>query len=248
MESDNDFNPSLPGPNRRRSTAESAGASPNAAPTKRATKPKHFIRVTDEPVASLRDQYYTQPQHGPSSSPYRIRGAIWQKPPKPAEVAPVTSIASVAGQPDRQNGAPQAQAVKPANGAARPAAWNISPDVSPETGRHAPPSIMPSQADIDLAQDLEDLPSDAFASSSASPTKFSDFDVEEVINISSQTPISPAKRLAAPQNGLRQLTLFGDPAQSMSEASQQNKKANWPMTNKEAVSYTHLTLPTKRIV
>jgi ATP-dependent DNA helicase MPH1 len=104
---------------------------------------------------------------------------------------------------------------------------------------HAPidvETIATSQVDFNAAHEFEDLPSDAFASSTPSPTKVSDDDFGDVINISSQpegVAGAAVRRLAAPQNGLRQLTLFGDPAQGMSEASQRNKKSNWPMADKE---------------
>jgi len=91
--------------------------------------------------------------------------------------------------------------------------------------------MAPSQVDYDFAQEFDDLPSDAFASSS-SPSRSPDRGFSGVIEISSQPAVSPVRRLAAPQNGLRQLTLFGDPAQGMTEASQQNKKSNWPAADK----------------
>lgn len=215
--------------------------SPGANPVKRAVKPKHLVRITDEPVASLRDRYYTQPQRL-SSSPYRIRGAIWQKPqaPKPVEPAhEVESYGITAEEVNSQAPGGASNTFKNTAGAGISRVAGPLPTRGNVFGKQSRPAIENTktiqafQNDFDAVQDLEDLPSDAFASSTPSPSKFPDHDFDDVINIYSQPGASPAKRLAAPQNGLRQLTLFGDPAQGMTEASQQNKRSNWPMADKE---------------
>ena len=85
---------------------------------------------------------------------------------------------------------------------------------------------------IDIAQELADLPSDAFASSSSSPQKPPESDV---ICISSQSYPTTATgmRLAAPLNGLRQKTLFGDTVERLGPQSQAAKRHNWPLAKKD---------------
>ena len=82
-----------------------------------------------------------------------------------------------------------------------------------------------------MTQELADLPSDAFSSSSPekSPAK-------GVIELSSQleSGAGPPQRLRGPQTGLKQLTIFGQPATQGITASQAAKKRHaWPLANKE---------------
>ncbi|KAK4984538.1 3'-5' DNA helicase [Elasticomyces elasticus] len=88
---------------------------------------------------------------------------------------------------------------------------------------------------VHIEDELADLPSDAFASSSSSPTRSPDRGLH-----SSQPTATQIQRhnLTAPQNGLRQTTLFGGTVQNLSTASQANKKHNWPLVNKDE-SPTH---------
>lgn len=84
-----------------------------------------------------------------------------------------------------------------------------------------------------VENDLADLPSDAFASSSGSSPEKPRVAPKNVVLISSQT--SPAQRrvLAAPQHGLRQTTLFGRPAENVTESSQANKRLNFSVTQRD---------------
>lgn len=105
-----------------------------------------------------------------------------------------------------------------------------------------PRSLLPSNT-FDLQQELADVPSDAFVSSSSSPQKSPQRLSKNFICISSQS--GPSKdqanclqerpNLAAPQNGLRQMNLFGAVAQHQTTGStQQGQKVhNWPLTRKD---------------
>ncbi|KAJ9625871.1 3'-5' DNA helicase [Taxawa tesnikishii (nom. ined.)] len=82
---------------------------------------------------------------------------------------------------------------------------------------------------LDLSNELADLPSDAFdssQSSSISPTK----SPQEAIHVSSQDVAVHTRKpnLVAPQNGLRQTTLFGGTVQKLGPTSQAKKHA-WPL-------------------
>jgi ATP-dependent DNA helicase MPH1 len=122
----------------------------------------------------------------PDSSPYRIRGPIYRKPrpepPKPPN-APIFNAAA-------RNAAPQTKAAQ-----SRPPARRIS-----------------STRDDGIAQELEDLPSDAFSSPSLPPESLSSS--------------LPRQRLVA-QVGFRQTTLFGGRAPDGVPASQINKRHNF---------------------
>ncbi|KAI9668822.1 MAG: 3'-5' DNA helicase [Alyxoria varia] len=100
-----------------------------------------------------------------------------------------------------------------------------------------PPTISqpaaPIPATMDIDEELADLPSDAFASSSSSPRKSPERQPNEVVWISSQADLSKQTNVAAPQQGLRQMNLFGSLAQDTSTASQANKRANWPGARKD---------------
>ena len=123
----------------------------------------------------------------PDSSPYRIRGPIYKKPrpelPEPPK-APISSAASRV--------TPQPKALQ-----SKPPARRIS-GLSHDDG---------------IAQELDDLPSDAF--SSPSPPHGS---------LSSSLP---PQRLVASQTGFRQTTLFGGRAPAELPASQVNKRHNF---------------------
>ncbi|EME79288.1 uncharacterized protein MYCFIDRAFT_142855, partial [Pseudocercospora fijiensis CIRAD86] len=100
---------------------------------------------------------------------------------------------------------------------------------------------------FDATQDLADLPEDAFSSSSPekSPRK------DHVIEISSQITQSQAVRapgLRAPQNGLKQMTIFGQPATQDLSASQAAKKRHaWPLANRDEPP-THHKLDEKAMI
>ncbi|KAF2230766.1 P-loop containing nucleoside triphosphate hydrolase protein, partial [Viridothelium virens] len=215
--------------------------------SKKAKKSIHVPKQT----AELRESYFTQPP--PSSDPWTIRGPIWQ------------SKAQFAAQRDKgytaSNGNGILSSHKIENGDCiqrRPARDSHSFDGSvakPEANskREEPKAPEPvekalAQSElpvIDIAQELADLPSDAFASSSSSPQKPPE---NNVIYVSSQTnsTIATSMRLAAPLNGLRQKTLFGDTVQQMGPQSQATKRHNWPVARKDE-PHTHHKLDSEAL-
>ncbi len=115
----------------------------------------------------------------------------------------------------------------------------VSPSRTVNSGGDEARSFHGSQSgatkiDFDIAQELADLPSDAFASSSSSPPKSPDKAGGDIVWVSSQPTCSPTRvsNLVGPQSGLKQMTLFGDAAQRLGSASQANKRHNWPLANK----------------
>jgi ATP-dependent DNA helicase MPH1 len=82
----------------------------------------------------------------------------------------------------------------------------------------------------DATQELADLPSDAFSSSSESPQR----QLGKAILVTTQpsTALMNPPRVAAPMTGLRQTTLFGRDG-APAPPSQANKRHNWPLATKE---------------
>jgi ERCC4-related helicase len=165
---------------------------PSPTKTTAAQKRKDRIHIPTTKL-DMTDVFFTQPpqEHSP---PWKTRGAIWAKPatsigvhktsPSTNQVVPSASR-SMAG---RQSVPSQLKA---------PAfASRGEPDSPMELG--ASPTLPAATVTYDFTDDLADLPSDAFASSSSSPQKQS----------GGITPES-RKRVVAPQVGLRQTTLFG---------------------------------------
>ncbi|KAI9700495.1 MAG: 3'-5' DNA helicase [Bogoriella megaspora] len=185
----------------------------------------------------LNDVFYTQPPP-PDSSPYRIRGPIWQKKPRPLSplarnsVIPSDKIESEDDEIIRNAAIAVAQ---------RPHSRPISAqsEVQDSGVARPPPPVQlaglanPTAA-INIAQEMADIPSDAFASSSSSssPVKLQD---DKVVFISSQPTVGlvSGPQLAAPMNGLRQKTLFGDNVDNLGTQSQNTKRHNWPIAKKD---------------
>ncbi|KAG0650583.1 ATP-dependent DNA helicase MPH1 [Hyphodiscus hymeniophilus] len=122
----------------------------------------------------------------PDSSPYRIRGPIYRKPRPESPKPPLAPLSTAA---------------------ARPAPTN-----APQFKRTPPRRISGLSHDDSIAQELKDLPSDAFSSPSPPPQSFSSL---------------PRQRLVAAQTELRQTTLFGGRAPDEVPASQVNKRHNF---------------------
>ncbi|KAL1603719.1 3'-5' DNA helicase [Paraconiothyrium brasiliense] len=140
----------------------------------------------------LADVYLTQPPRE-ASPPWMPRGAIWQK--------PATSIGvhkPVAFDTMKTIILPRRHSIvsRPASQASRcsESASPTRPVVSPK-----PPAVKGALMQYDATEELADLPSDAFASSSSSPQKHDD-----VVLVSERRT-----RVVAPQIGLKQTTLFG---------------------------------------
>ncbi|KAI8939926.1 hypothetical protein NX059_003654 [Plenodomus lindquistii] len=165
----------------------------------------------------MTDMFYTQPpqEHSP---PWKPRGAIWAKSKatigvhKPSELAKWTGLdaTKTMSLPGRNSVSSRPPPQAP-----------LSPDVSDSPLQIGETDGLPlSDANItyDFTRELEDLPSDAFASSSSSPQK--------------QTSVR--KAVVAPQVGLRQTTLFGRAGVNGEvQPSQVNKRYNFVQDQKQ---------------
>jgi len=206
---------------------------------------------------------FTQTQANLDEDPAAIRGAVWKKPrpPPPLFNAPTNvaarpisnagfSTTSAAKQPRLggsldafvQRSAHQPKSVESDETMAlRLQAEEDARDTRIQAASKARQPIARQMSEVvDFTQDLEDLPSDAFSSSAGerSPSK-------EVIEISSQFGNSqrPASGgLRGPQTGLKQMTMFGQPAtQAMSTSQAATKKHAWPLqAREEAVTHHKL--------
>lgn len=87
------------------------------------------------------------------------------------------------------------------------------------------------------ADELADLPSDAFDSEPSSPVKQSDDIVRTSIQRSNNR--SNKSSVVAPQNGLVQTTLFGGKASLQNPATGANKKHNWPLATQPETATHH---------
>ena len=143
-------------------------------------------------VQDLTDVFLTQPPRE-ASPPWMPRGAIWQKPANIIGVHKPVAFDAMKTMmlPSRQSIAsrPVSQASKHTESA--------SPTRPVESSEL--PATNGASMQFDATQELADLPSDAFASSSSSPQK-----QDDVVLISERRT-----KVVAPQNGLRQTTLFG---------------------------------------
>jgi ERCC4-related helicase len=235
--------PSLPGSWSRSASPESRGVSHNersAARSRSAQSNKHEAggpKEDDEspvketmalkrknrihvPTTTLdmTDLFFTQPPQE-NSPPWKPRGAIWAKqipigvhrPSEPAKWTGLDAMKTMA-LPGRQSIAsrPKRQAPPSPDRSALPMEIDDAPELPPVIG---------GVVSYDFTEDLADLPSDAFASSSSSPQKQND---------------DGKKRVVAPQAGLRQTTLFG--RQGVDGAvppSQVNKRYNFIVDQKQ---------------
>lgn len=206
----------------------------------------------------LPDMIFTQTQANLDEDPAAIRGAVWKKPRPPppplfnapgavnARQAPNTGPQNVPVAKPRLGGSLDAFVQRSA-APSRPKPVESDAAMAmrlqaEENALNCPskshqPFVNESQALVDFTQDLEDLPSDAFSSSSFETNK-------EVIEISSQVGTSqrPNGGLRAPQTGLKQMNIFGQPAtQSMSASQAAAKKHAWPLkAREEAVTHHKL--------
>lgn len=200
------------------------------------------------------DKIFTQTQAHLDSSPSEFRGAVWKR-PKPVPPPPLFQNAKASASEARalpqtttgvgNGGGGMKQGTL--NGFGRPAVVNglrmtavdgdaaLARRLQDEEDRMSRQAraVAPNDAAIadaplvDLPEELADLPSDAFSSSSPekSPTK-------EVIELSSQVTASQVRThgLRGPQQGLKQMTIFGQPAtQEMTATQAAKKKLAWPL-------------------
>jgi ERCC4-related helicase len=188
-----------------------------------AQKRKERIHVPTTNL-DMKDMFFTQPpqEHSP---PWKPRGAIWAKQVKtigvhrPSEPTKWTGLDAM-----KTMSLPGRQSVSSRPGPQAP----VSPDDpgSPIEIQDSPtlPTTNAANAVYDFTQDLADLPSDAFASSSSSPQK-QDGEI---------TTPDTRKRMVAPQVGLRQTTLFGRQGTNSSvPLSQVNKRYNFVVDQKQ---------------
>jgi ATP-dependent DNA helicase MPH1 len=136
----------------------------------------------------------------PNSSPYRIRGPIYKKPrPEPSPSRPATLTLHAPSRPT-------------------PASIGI-------TQRRAPdPIVIDDDDDFGLA----DLPSDAFSSQESNLVPNRPLLIGSSSSTQNRKSSLPSnKNLTAPQQGLRQTTLFGGRAPDAVPASQLNKRHNF---------------------
>ncbi|KAF2001194.1 P-loop containing nucleoside triphosphate hydrolase protein [Amniculicola lignicola CBS 123094] len=174
----------------------------------------------------LGDVFFTQPprEHSP---PWKPRGAIWQK----------SAVSIGVHRPSGDAGSSKWTGLDAMKTMALPGRQSISsrpisratmtPEVlDSDDEDEAPPKPLVANEPVeeyDPAQDLADLPSDAFASSSSSPQK------QDEVTITSER----RTRVVAPQTGLRQTTLFGREGVSGDvPPSQVNKRYNFVATQK----------------
>ncbi|KAF1946301.1 P-loop containing nucleoside triphosphate hydrolase protein [Clathrospora elynae] len=162
---------------RSKQSDDASAAAENASPVKetRAQKRKERIHISTTNL-DMTDVFYTQPPqvHSP---PWKPRGAIWAKPNAMIGVHRPSEPTKWSGLDAMKTMSLPGRQLPTANATATAAVT----------------------ADYDFTQELADLPSDAFASSSSSPQKQQN-DVEMT---------GARKCLMAPQTGLRQTTLFG---------------------------------------
>ena len=201
----------------------------------------------------FKDQIFTQTQADLDSDPSHFRGAVWKRPkpaPPPPPIFKETNLNL--NRPVQPNGV-SARSVNRARQATscgingfRPQAnghsFQNDADLAArlqaeENALHTKNvtasntvGLLANETSIDVSNELEDLPSDAFSSSSPENPH------REVITISSQQDASQAqiRGLRGPQHGLKQMTIFGQPAtQDLSASQRANKKHAWPLKSRD---------------
>ena len=200
----------------------------DASPARATLAQKRAERI-HIPTAELdmTDVFFTQPpqEHSP---PWKPRGAIWAKPTSTgAHKSPAGPLKWTGLDAMKTMALPGRQSISSRPKAPPPAPVGFTElDIEDDEPPRLPQEIEPSNA-YDYTQDLADLPSDAFSSSTASPQKP---DADDQITILSEA----RKRVAAPQTGLRQTTLFGrQGANDQIPPSQVNKRYNFVVDQKQ---------------
>lgn len=211
------------------------------------------------------DKIFTQTQAHLDSSPSEFRGAVWKR-PKPAAPPPpqfglhgiAKADVKVGGNPTsaRANGGRAAMRQGTLAGFGKPAASNdtrnnvvdgdaaLARRLQEEEDRRSEGaqagavnvSFGGTEA-LELPEELADLPSDAFSSSSPEKTA-----PNEIIELSSQINPSQcqANGLRGPQHGLKQMTIFGQPAtQEMTATQAAKKKHAWPLKTRDDTPTHH---------
>ncbi|CAE7001601.1 hypothetical protein CFE70_001180 [Pyrenophora teres f. teres 0-1] len=196
----------------------------------RANKRQERIHVPTMNM-DMTDVFYTQPPqvHSP---PWKPRGAIWAKPTtmigvhKPSEPSEPSGPIKWTGLdatktmalPGRQSisSRPTPQAPSSPDLVSSPIELKETPRLETSAGKAG------TATEYDLTTELADLPSDAFSSSSSSPQKQGEVEVT-----------GAHRRVAVPQTGLRQTTLFGRAGvDGQITPSQANKRYNFVVDQK----------------
>ncbi|KAM3065945.1 3'-5' DNA helicase [Clarireedia jacksonii] len=166
----------------------------------------------------------TQADGMPDSSPYRIRGPIYRRP------RPISEPAATAA--PQQGPAPVWQPKE----VSRPTILSKPTNAQKKAGT-------PARVN-DYARELEDLPSDAFSSPEQEQP-----DTSITITSSPPTYTQPfrSQRLVAPQNGLKQTTLFGGHAPNNPPSATQAKKVHNYLVDKTPEPPTHHVLDTEAL-
>jgi ERCC4-related helicase len=209
----------------------------DASPTRLTVAQKRKDRI-HVPTTNLdmKELFFTQPpqEHSP---PWKPRGAIWAKqktsigvhaPSEPTKWTGLDAMKTMS-LPGRQSvsSRPKPQAPPSPNDSGSPIEIHDSPRLPTTNNATA----------YDFTQDLADLPSDAFASSSSSPQK----------QDGGTSVQDSRKRVVAPQTGLRQTTLFGRQGVNGDVSlSQVNKRYNF-IADQKAEPPTHHALDTEAI-
>lgn len=216
--SDEDYDEIGERPRRRRRTSRGSGSEiseDEAEDVQRSKKKKYRIHIADKQIPKAQILGATQAEALaalPDSSPYRIRGPIYRKPrPDPSPPPP----------PAPTFRAPPRPQFPPSNSAKRPATGPIVID-DDEFG-------------------LADLPSDAFSSPEGQSGRNGPVFIGSSPLRPSQSRAFPSQRLIAPQQGLRQTTLFGGRAPEQVTASQAKKVYNFKV-DKSPEEPTHHAL------
>ncbi|KAK3675702.1 3'-5' DNA helicase [Recurvomyces mirabilis] len=199
----------------------------------------------------LPDTIFTQTQAHLDSSPSRIRGAVWKKPkPPPPPLfshggkSTLASVSSSQGpsmplvrqqttlrnhfRRDDRTGL----GVQMDDDAALAARMQAEEDGLAEDlgiARRTTAPVVPTTS-MEMHKELADLPADAFSSSSPEKSP-----PNPIIDISSSQPAAAqASRLRGPQTGLKQMTIFGQPAtQEISTSQAATKRHAWPLKERE---------------
>lgn len=209
-----------------------------------AKKSRHKIHVPKN-GGQLPKMIYTQTQNGLDLSPSRLRGPVWKR-PKPPPPPAFHNMGNYSGRTFGNGGS----SLQQANGLPKSNQLGFQPNIIDQDARLAlrlqaeedamsisraahsePKSPSANKPSVDISFELADLPSDAFCSSS--PEKPSN---GEIIEISSQPAVSQmqSRGLRGPQIGLKQMTIFGQPATQGISASQAAKKKHaWPLKSRE---------------
>ena len=205
------------------------------------------IHVPDQ-GGRFQDFIVSQTQHDLDARPEAFRGAVWKKPKSPV---PLKFPAKRSDMPNGLAVATKGLVRNGINDYFRPAAGDAPILIEEDDDaafaarlqaeedelarrRYAKEHVgTGTQAMFDPTQELADLPEDAFSSSSPekSPNR------NGAIEISSQPTHGQTSRPAAlrgPQTGLKQLTIFGQPAtQDLSASQAAQKRHAWPLANRE---------------